>query len=475
MITLLYFWMMKKIIALASLMFLLAVSPVCIAQGYDIAYTVTGLAPGKSYLLSIKGSRYQAVDSCIVQKQLIRFSGNKTLPVGVYRIVFGDSLFSDIILNNEKVVMKNNIGFLYDSLKVISSDETRIYYDYWRASFYINDSVNTIAMLGDAIYKANKGVMTPDLDSMARKAWQLTENLKNYTNALISQSQGMYVSKLLKAYAHPDWQTYKTTAGAKNYRNSHEFLKEHYFDNIDFTDSTLLNSEVFFVSCNDYLGKYVDNPSVESYTKAVDLILSKAPAGGPVYEYLLNLLVHTFENTELEAVFIHLVDNYLLANTCENENGNEDVKQKAAVLKKLKPGNPAPDFIAADTSGNTFKLYQLNARATLLLFWSSSCEHCEEAMPQLLDVYKTYAPYGLQVVAFAADTSSADWRRAIQKNAMNWINVSDLKGFLSPVINMYYAYSTPSFVLLNQDKTIFSRPYSPRQLTEGIESLLKPQ
>jgi peroxiredoxin len=226
---------------------------------------------------------------------------------------------------------------------------------------------------------------------------------------------------------------------------------------------------VFYVLSTDYLSKYVNPQSDSNYIKAVDLILKKALPESPVYKYLLHLLIDTYVDTEWEDTFVHLVDDYLLKNRGTQTAWDITLEKRASVIESLKPGNKAPDFTINNDKGGTFHLYHIPSKVILLLFWSSTCPHCEETMPQIQEIYKKYQPLGLEIVAVSVDTDKKAWLEAIQKNKLDWVNASDLKGMVSPVIESYNAFSTPTFYLLDADKTILSHPNSPKEMQEALD------
>jgi peroxiredoxin len=281
------------------------------------------------------------------------------------------------------------------------------------------------------------------------------------------------VQKLLMAYLQPSWEAYRATANAKKYRSENEFLREHYFDHVDFADTTLLHSEVFYVLCTEYLSKYVNPQTDSSYTKAVDLILKNTLPASPVYKYILNLLINTYEDTPWENTFVHLVDDYLLKNSGPQSGWEKTLAQRSATFKKLRTGNKAPAFALNNDKGKKTDLNGISSKVVLLMFWSSTCPHCEEAMPQVKDIYTKYHPMGLEIVAVSVDTDKKAWLEALEANRMEWVNVSDLKGMVSPVVESYNAFSTPTFYLLDKDKTIIAHPDSPKELKESIEKALK--
>lgn len=64
------------------------------------------------------------------------------------------------------------------------------------------------------------------------------------------------------------------------------------------------------------------------------------------------------------------------------------------------PGR-APDVVFTTLRGERIALSDLRGRPVLVTFWASNCRQCREEMPSLVDLYRDYAPRGLQIVAVA--------------------------------------------------------------------------
>ncbi len=438
---------------------------------YNIRYTVNGLNDGKAYLAVCRGNIRIPVDSVSVLNGVINFSIKKQLSPGVYRIIFRDSLFTDLIFNNEDVIMENKLPYLRANLKIIKSDETKLFYEYWNTARQIKDTIDEVIQIGDAIYRKNGGVITHDLDSMQKRVIDLNKILQAYTMELINKSSGKFVQKILKAYLSPDYEAYLKTPGAFQYKNRFSFLKDHYFDNVDFADTNLLNTEVFFKLATDYINTFADPPTTDSYIRAIGVLLGKATDSKPIYNYLLNLMMNTFETSDYEEVYIYLTDNYFLQNTCESGSEHKSAASKAEAMKKLKIGNSAPEIKMPDVNGNHVSLYSMDSKIILLLFWSSECHHCEAAMPELVTLYNEYKPKGLEIVGVSIDTIKSVWIEGISKNNLKWFNISDLKGLKSEYIAKYNIWHTPTFYLLNEEKVIISRPLSVEQLKKKLKEL----
>jgi peroxiredoxin len=425
---------------------------------------VNGLKDGKAYLAVCRGNIRIPVDSVKYVNGIINFSKNKPLPPGVYRIFFRDSLFTDFVFNNEEVIMENKLPYLRANLNIIKSTETKLFYEYWNTARQVKDTIDEVVHLGDVIYRNNGGILTHDLDSMQKRVFVLNKMLQDFTNSMIEKSKGMFVQKILKAYSSPDYEAYLKTPGAFQYKSRFSFLKDHYFDNVDFADTNLLNTEVFFKLATDYINTFADPPTTESYIRTIGVLLGKASDSKPVYNYLLNLMMNTFETSDYEEVYIYLIDNYYLQNTCESVSEHKTIASKAEAMKKLKVGNSAPEIEMPDVNGNPLNLYSINSKAVLLLFWSSECHHCEAVMPDMVKLYNEYKPKGLEIIGVSIDTVKSLWIEGISKNDLKWFNISDLKGLKSEYISNYNIWHTPTFYLLNEDKKIIARPLSMEQL-----------
>jgi peroxiredoxin len=436
-----------------------------------INYQISGLNDQTVYLNAVSGNEMRLRDSVKSINGLIRFSIPDQWPAGVYRISFDQSLFTDLIVNHENIILKNDIHSLLDSLNIQTSEENKIFYEYWRKSIYLSDSIDLISQLGYSIFVHNNYVVTPDVDSLANVLIKLKDKQKNLAHKLINTSQGMFVQKMLQAYDEPDMEAYNATHSQNKYTDENRFKREHYFDNVDFGDSLLLNSEVFYVLTMDYLTKHIDKPCDSAYIAAMDLIMEKCQPCSPVFKYLRQLFLGTFADTEWEGAFVHLVDHYVRGRFCNQEIPEVVLEQKANVIHQLKPGNTAPDFILPDTTGKPVQLKKIKAKAILLDFWSGNCSHCEKTIPQLVSIYQKYHNSGLEIISISVDTDPQIWKPAINKYKLPWIHAGDMKGQDSEVIIHYNAFSTPVFYVLDKNKKIISHPISSTDLNSALEKI----
>jgi len=70
----------------------------------------------------------------------------------------------------------------------------------------------------------------------------------------------------------------------------------------------------------------------------------------------------------------------------------------ARTEKKLKVGDPAPDFEVRDLSGNTFRLSDHRGKPVILRFWSTDCKYCRADTPIFNRYFDNYRDKGLVVL-----------------------------------------------------------------------------
>src|SRR5690348_497287 len=94
------------------------------------------------------------------------------------------------------------------------------------------------------------------------------------------------------------------------------------------------------------------------------------------------------------------------------------VKLFADDLFPVAVGSSAPDFKAKDlASGATRTLADYRGKVVLLNVWATWCEPCKVEMPSMEELYRTYGPRGVHIVAVSIDDAvPEDSIRAYAKN-----------------------------------------------------------
>ena len=94
-------------------------------------------------------------------------------------------------------------------------------------------------------------------------------------------------------------------------------------------------------------------------------------------------------------------------------------------------------------------------------------------MPKLKTWYDKQKEKKLEVIAVSLDTSRNDWASFVKKEKLNWINVSELKGYLGKAEDEYNVYATPTMYLLDREKKIIAKPITWRELEQALNQNIK--
>ena len=133
------------------------------------------------------------------------------------------------------------------------------------------------------------------------------------------------------------------------------------------------------------------------------------------------------------------------------------VAERLKTLNMVKVGNYALDFTQSDTLGNPVRFSDYKGKYVLLEFWASWCGPCRAEGPNLLKAYDTYKDKGLVIIAVSLDKDADSWKKAIVKDNLPWIHVSDLKQFRNEVAEQYGVHAIPANFLIDPQGKIIHK------------------
>ena len=145
----------------------------------------------------------------------------------------------------------------------------------------------------------------------------------------------------------------------------------------------------------------------------------------------VELISEAFEGLD-ETMVSRNASNILIANKVKT-------KIEAASNVPLKKGDLAPDFTAPTPEGQQITMSKIKGKVTIIDFWASWCKPCRIENPNLVKVYNEYHDKGLEIISVALDRENKKefWTQAIQKDQLNWYNVSNLKYWNDPIAKAY--------------------------------------
>ena len=132
------------------------------------------------------------------------------------------------------------------------------------------------------------------------------------------------------------------------------------------------------------------------------------------------------------------------------------------------------DIEMADTAGVSHSLAEVigSGRYILVDFWASWCGPCLAEMPNVKAAYERFHAKGFDVVGLSFDANADAWKAAINRFAMPWANLSDLKGWESAAAKKYKVNSIPDNILIGPDGRIIANGLRGEALLQKLAALL---
>jgi peroxiredoxin len=141
-------------------------------------------------------------------------------------------------------------------------------------------------------------------------------------------------------------------------------------------------------------------------------------------------------------------------------------------LRAVATGKIAPDFEQADSTGKILKLSDFRGKYLLIDFWASWCGPCRHENPNVVAAYQQFKDKGFTILGVSLDDDRAKWLEAIDKDKLDWAQVSDLKGWRNEVAELYVIKAIPSNLLLDRDGKIVERDLRGEDLAATLAKYL---
>lgn len=139
------------------------------------------------------------------------------------------------------------------------------------------------------------------------------------------------------------------------------------------------------------------------------------------------------------------------------------------------PGRKYTDLRMATPEGGELSLSDVvpSNRYTYVDFWASWCGPCVADIPHVKAAYEKYHKMGLEIVGVSFDNDEGNWKEALKKYGMAWLQMSDLKGWGCAAAKVYGINAIPSTLLIGQDGIIVARDLRGQELAQKMAELLE--
>lgn len=133
----------------------------------------------------------------------------------------------------------------------------------------------------------------------------------------------------------------------------------------------------------------------------------------------------------------------------------------------------APDFTLITSDGVPVKMSEFikGKKLVLIDFWASWCGPCRQEGKKIKPIYEDFRDRGFDILGVSLDRNPEKWKQAIQDDNITWKQVSDLKGWTTPLCKQYNIRSIPFTILVDGEGRIVAKNLRSEELRQKIETI----
>lgn len=410
---------------------------------------LVGVAMQKLYLYATYGKINTKIDSASVVNGKFDF-GKDTYEQGFYMIGPNDNNLCAIILNPSEPVVEIAFrgGKMDAGLSSVNSKENEAWAAYFPREAAFQKQIKDLRVAGaKATNKAefDKQVLAKEIE------------LAEYQKEMIGKYPNTHFAKVVTWKQEPS----KTDANA-------------FWSNIDFTDRSLLHGLVLGDRIQNFMRGFSKGEQ-SGFISCIATVAKKAEVDDLVHEFALNQMLVGFYESGMETISTYIIDNYVNGESCGDGEVNNIIKSTAESIQRLSLGATPPNIVGTDAKGQKVDLLAMakKNKYTLVIFWSSWCEHCKGEAPEVKQSYDQWHAKGFEILGYSVDTQKALFDAALAERGFTFPNVCGMKQWESPAAKDYRVTKTPAFYLLDASGKIVLKPKGIREVNAFLTKNLK--
>lgn len=435
---------------------------------YKITAKIKNAKDNVFYLGYPYGEKKYMLDTAVINDAgEIIFEGNRSLYGGLMFMYTPNNMYFEF------VGAPNVFGFETDTLdyignmKIEGSKENELFQSFDQ---FMKDKQVEVKELQQKLQETTDETEKAKLQNRFK---EIDGEVKAFRSKLIEENKGTFVASLVNATVEPSLPEELQGADAET---RYFYVKDHYFDNIDFSDNRLLYTPVLHRKMLDYVDK-LSSPHPDSVLASAKRVIELSRANDDVFRYAVVTLVHKYETSKVmgqDAVFVGLAESYYLTGeaTWADSTLMSKIKTKVRELHPL-IGEPAPEMILTDTTlTKNYSLYRsIKSDYTVLYFYADDCGHCKKKTPEWHDTYvNELKKRNVEVLAIDINLDVDEWKKFVREFELTWLNLADP----NRQDNFRYLYTidrTPKVYIVDAEKKVIAKDLDAEQIPGFIDKM----
>ncbi len=447
-------------------------------EGYRIDLRITGDEDSIVTLAYHMGDKQYIKDTCRTDHTgSAVFTGSSPLDKGLYLVVMPDNRYFEIIISDDqKFGIECSSDNFINTLKFSGSDENTNFLAYQKGWVALQGEASKIRE------RLNASSQNQDSTAILQKLLKEKEDsMISYLNKVSDDNQGTILAALVKAMLPVKVPEFDIPPGTENpdslrWIMGYEYNKNHYFDNIDLTDTRLVRTPVLYNKLNTFFTNVIIQVP-DSINREIDRVVALTNNNEEMFRFVVVYLFNHFRESQImghDAVMVKIADDFYLSGKADwaTEDFLKDLRKDIDLLRFNLIGMQAMDLTMDTFEGIPRSLYDIKKDFTILYFWEPECGHCQEATPKLKEFYERNKDKGVEVFAVCTQNNREAWEKYINENTLTWINGWDPQR-VSHFDFYYDVISTPTIYILDRNKKIIAKKLPVESLQEFIDNYRK--
>ena len=445
------------------------------SQSYKIDVKISVLKEQEIYLGYYYGDKTYVKDTITLDENgKGTFQGDSLLDQGIYIVVLPSKNYFDILVGeDQQFYVETSSDDLINNLKIKGSEENSSFKDFQK---FMMDKQKASLQIQEEIKKYDED--SDSVEILENKLKVLSGEVKANWDKIISENEGKLLGVIINAMKNPEIPEIEVPEEIENkdsvrWFHSYNYNRQHYLDNIDFSDGRFLRTPIFHNKLETFFTRIlVQDP--DTLIHYIDKIIEQSESDKEMFQYVVRYLFNTYSQSNImgmDKVLVHMADVYYLTDKVDwlDEENEKNLKEHVAKLRFNLVGNYAQNLKMETYTEEYARLYDIEAKYTLVYFFEPDCGHCKKVTPKVYELHQEYDRDEFEVFAVYTQTDKEEWTEYITNNEYeDWINVWDPYN-LTNFRFFYNVYSTPTIYLLDENKKIIAKRIGHETLKNILE------